>query len=250
MTQENNAKKPNKAAKIIETVLVSVIVAVTVIVMIYTLASVTFLDKNDRNLFGFKFFIVQSDSMAATHFDMDDIVIAREVKDIRTLKEGDIITFVSQDPDSYLQNVTHMIREVTTDTDGSIAFVTYGTSTNSDDRTLTTIVVGKYLTHIPIPTGTFKFLQSPAGYVLCVLVPFLILIVYQIISCVNLFRRYKKEQMAALNAEREKLEAERAESQRMMAELMALKAQLAAKDAAPQGEEKPEEKTEERSEEL
>ena len=56
--------------------------------------------------------------------------------------------------------------------------------------------------------------------------------------------------MAALNAEREKLEAERAESQRMMEELMALKAQLAAKDAAPQGEEKPEEKTEEKSEEL
>ena len=92
--------------------------------------------------------------------------------------------------------------------------------------------MGKYLTHIPIPTGTFTFLQSPAGYVLCVLVPFLILIVYQIISCVNLFRRYKKEQMAALNAEREKLEAERAESQRMMAELMALKEQLAKQNEA------------------
>lgn len=62
-----------------------------------------------------------------------------------------------------------------------------------------------------------------------ILIPFLLLILIQGLNCIKLFRRYKREQMAEMQAEREKLEAERAESQKMMEELQALKAQLAEK---------------------
>ena len=44
---------------------------------------------------------------------------------------------------------------------------------------------------------------------------------------IRLFRRYKKEQMEEMQAERDKIDAERLENQKMMAELMALKEQLA-----------------------
>ena len=218
-----------KILNIVKSVLVWLVVAVAVFMMIFTLISVNTFDQNDRILFGYKFFVVQTDSMSATDFDAGDIVISKEV-DITTLKEGDIITFVSQSSHNYGETVTHKIREVTTDADGDLAFVTYGTTTNTDDEALATIIVGQYVGRIPNLGAFFLFLKTTPGYIICILIPFLLLILSQGLNCIRLFRQYKKEQMDEMKAEREKIEQERAESQRMMAELMELKAQLAKKD--------------------
>ena len=77
--------------------------------------------------------------------------------------------------------------------------------------------------------GTFfQFLKSTPGYIVCILVPFLLLILLEGIRCIRLFRKYKAEQQAELQAEaRDKIEADRAETQRMMQELLAMKAQMA-----------------------
>ena len=66
----------------------------------------------------------------------------------------------------------------------------------------------------------------------------MLLILNQGINTVKLFRRYKGEQMEEMNAEKAKIDAERAENARMMEELLALKAQLEAKtqESPPKGE--------------
>ncbi len=220
-----------KALQITKSILVWLVVAVAVGMMIFTLISVSTFDKTDRNIFGFKFFIVTSDSMAATDFDAGDIAISKNV-DPKTLKEGDIITFLSQDPDNFGEVITHKIRRLTTDANGRPGFVTYGTTTDTDDRTVVTheYVVGQYVGRIPKVGSFFMFLKTTPGYILCILLPFLLLILSQGLNCIRLFRQYKKEQMDEMKAERAKIEQERAESQRMMAELLELKAQLAKKD--------------------
>ena len=222
-----------KIIEVVKTVFTWIVVAFAVCIMIFTLVSVNTFDKNERNLFGFKFFVVQTDSMAKTDFKAGDIVIAKEVKDLRELKAGDIITFISESSHNYGETVTHKIREVTKDADGSIAFVTYGTTTDTDDEALATIVVGKYVGNIPNLGAFFLFLKTTPGYIICILIPFLILIISQGINCIQLFRRYKQEQTAELEAERAKIEEERAQSQRMMAELLELKRQLAGQSVAP-----------------
>jgi len=218
-----------KALQITKTVLVWLVVAVAAGMMIFTLISVNTFDQTDRSIFGLKFFIVTSDSMSATDFDAGDIVISKEV-DITTLKEGDIITFISRSSHNYGETVTHKIRKVTTESDGSIAFVTYGTTTNTDDEALATVIVGKYVGRIAKLGAFFLFLKTTPGYIIFILIPFLLLILSQGLNCVRLFRQYKKEQMDEMKAERAKIEEERAESQRMMAELLELKAQLAKKE--------------------
>ena len=220
-----------KALQITKTVAVWLVVAIAVGMMIFTLISVNTFDQTDRNIFGFKFFIVTSDSMSATDFDAGDIAISKNV-DPKTLKEGDIITFLSQDHDNFGEVVTHKIRRLTTDANGRPGFVTYGTTTDTDDRTVVTheYVVGQYVGRIPKVGSFFMFLKTTPGYILCILLPFLLLILSQGLNCIRLFRQYKKEQMDEIKAEREKIEQERAESQRMMAELLELKAQLAKQD--------------------
>ena len=196
--------------------------------MVFTIVSVNTFDRSDRSLFGFKAFIVLSDSMSKTDFDAGDLVLVKEV-DPSTLKEGDIIAYTSQNTSNYGETVTHKIRKLTTDASGELGFITYGTTTDTDDETVVTYpyVLGKYKTNIPKVGRFFMFLKTTPGYIVCILIPFLLLILMQGIHCIRLFRRYKLEQMAEMKEERAKIEEERAESQKMMAELLALKAQLA-----------------------
>ena len=213
------------------------LVAFTVFMMIFTVVTVTTVDGNDRSIFGVKFYIVQTDSMSLSennkdmdvHFNAGDIVIIKNVEDPRALQAGDVIAFMSTNSVSYGETVTHMIREVKKTEDGKVlGYVTYGTNTGTDDEALVEpeYVLGIYSGKLPGVGRFFAFVKSTPGYIVCILVPFLLLILYNGVNVIRLFRKYKREQMADMQAEKEKLEAERAENQRMMQELLALKAQL------------------------
>ncbi len=217
-----------KAWDLIKNIFVWIICAFTVVVMIFTVFSVATFDRNDRAIFGYKFFIVLSDSMAATDFDAGDVVLVKEV-DPSILVAGDIVCFTSNDSSNFGETVTHKIREVVTTEDGETGFITYGTTTGVDDKQIVTFpyVKGQYVGRVPYVGQIFTFLKTTPGYICCILVPFLILILSQALNSIKLFREYKKEQNAAIEAERAQLAAEREESQKMMDELLALKAQLA-----------------------
>ena len=216
-----------KILKILRAAAVWLIVALAACMMIFTVVSVATFDRADRNLFGYKAFIVLSDSMSKTDFGAGDLVLVKAV-DPATLREGDIIAYTSQNSANYGETVTHKIRKITTDANGDPGFVTYGTTTDTDDETIVTYpyVLGKYEKHIPKVGTFFQFLKTTPGYIVCILIPFLLLILSEGIRCIRLFRKYKAEQQAELKAERDKIDAERAETQRMMQELLKMRAQM------------------------
>ena len=217
-----------KALKIIRNMVVWLIAAFAVCMMVFTIVSVSTFDRADRSLFGYKMFIVLSDSMKKTDFDAGDLVLIKDV-DASTLKEGDIIAYISQNTFNYGETVTHKIRKLTTDDEGEPGFITYGTTTDTDDETIVSYsyVLGKYKGHIPKVGTFFQFLKTTPGYIICIFIPFIFLILLEGIHCIYLFRKYKSEQQAQLQAERDKIEADRAETQKMMQELLAIKARLA-----------------------
>ncbi len=229
-----------KVMKVIRGVLVWTFVTLAVCMMIFTIVSVSTFDRANRSLFGYKAFIVLSDSMSKTDFTAGDLVLAKAV-DPATLQEGDIIAYTSRNTANFGEIVTHKIRRLVTDAEGNPGFVTYGTTTNEDDETVVTYpyVLGKYRAHIPQVGKFFEFLKTTPGYIVCILMPFLVLILLEGLRCIHLFRQYKAEQQAELQAEREKIEADRAEAQRMMQELLAMKAQLENATATPEKRDPP-----------
>jgi len=220
------------AFKFIKTTFIWLIIAFAVFMMVFTVISVTTFNRNDRNLFGYRAYIVMSDSMAATDFDAGSLIFVKEV-DPTTLQEGDIITFISQDSESFGEVITHKIRKLTRDANGNAGFVTYGTTTNVDDATVVTFpyILGQYKSHLPYVGTFFNFMKTPQGYIICIFLPFMLLILHQGVNTVKLFRRYKSEQMEEMNQEKARLEEEREQNAKMMAELLALKAQLEGKSA-------------------
>ena len=241
-----------KVFHIIKNIFVWLVVALAVCMMIFTVVSVNTFGRTDRSIFGYKAFIVLSDSMSKTDFNAGDLVLVKEV-DPATLKAGDIISYQSTNTENYGEVVTHKIRELTTDAEGNPGFVTYGTTTDQNDKNIVTysFVLGKYQTKLPGVGKFFRFLKTTPGYIVCIFLPFLLLILVQGINSIRLFRQYKKEQLAELEAEREKeraemaaerqrLEEQQAESQKMMAELLKLKNELSGKETpATESQEQP-----------
>ena len=106
-----------------------------------------------------------------------------------------------------------------------------------DDGTVVTypFILGKYEMALPKVGTFFQFLKTPQGYIICILIPFLLLIIYQGLNCVKIFKLYKAEQMAELQAEKDELAAQKKQSEEMMAQLLAMQKQMTeqAKSAAP-----------------
>jgi signal peptidase I len=240
---ENTNKILNLVLKVVSWVLI----AFTVFMMIFTIVSVATLDRNDRNLFGFQFLIVQSDSMKLSennadfdvHFSAGDIIIVKQPDNAWSLQPGDVISFTSFSEVSYLETVTHAIKEVKKDDDGKVVgYVTYGTNTGAIDDAVVEpeYVLGKYTGKIPSLGHFFAFVKSTPGYIICILVPFLILILYYGVNVFRLFKKYRGEQNAVLEAERAEIAEEKRQTEQMLRELQALKEQLAqqAQPAAPQ----------------
>ena len=88
-------------------------------------------------------------------------------------------------------------------------------------------VIGEYAGKLPGVGHFFAFVKSTPGYICCILIPFLLLILYNGADVIRLFRKYKKEQTAILDAEKAEIAAERARNEEMLRELLALKNQLA-----------------------
>lgn len=214
-----------KAWNIAGRVLTILIMVFTVFVMVFTIISVNTVNKDEADIFGYKPYIVLTDSMRE-QFAVGDIAVSRKV-DASTLKAGDIVTFRSIDPANYGEVVTHKIREATTH-EGKPAYITYGTTTGADDAYPVPVdsIIGKYSFRLPKMGYFFQFLKSPAGYFTVILLPFLLLIALQAVNFFRLVRRYKNDQRAEIEAQRAAVAAERMETLRMKEELEQLRAQL------------------------
>lgn len=201
----------------------NIMMVLAIAMMIFTFISVNTFNRQDRNLLGYKAFIVLSDSMKATDFDAGDLVLTKNV-DPTTLKEGDIIAYISNDTSNYGEVVTHKIRSVNSDN----TFTTYGTTTNTDDQLPVSYsqVIGKYQFAIPKVGTFFNFLKTTPGYICCIFVPFLVLIILQGLQTIKLFKQYKKEQKEDIEKEKKALAEEREQSRQMMNEILAMRHEM------------------------
>ena len=216
-----------KTLNILKNIITWIVVIIAVGMMVFTIVSVMTFDRVDRNIFGYRAFIVLSDSMSADNIKAGDLILAKEV-DPATLKPDDIISFQSTQDETYGEIITHKIREVTTDDIGLPAFVTYGSTTDTNDEGYVDYshVLGKHSATLHGVGTFFQFLKTVPGYIVCILIPFLILIILQGMNSIKLFKKYKQEQMEELNEEKERIENERKESQKLMEELIELRKEL------------------------
>lgn len=214
-----------KARHILGKIVTIAILLFAIFIMIFTIVSVNTVGK-DQSMFGYKPYIVLSDSMNGV-FEVGDIAVSKET-DVDDLKKGDIISFKSIDPNNYDTVVTHKIKKVTK-YQGEKAYVTYGVNTGVEDAYPVPAdrVIGEYQFRLPKMGYFFQFLKTPMGYFVLIFIPFMLLIGSEAFRFRKLWKQYKFEQEAELLEQKTIVEEQKAETEEMKAEIERLKAQLA-----------------------
>ena len=128
------------------------------------------------SFFGWKPFIVLSGSME-TEIDAGDVAVVRET-DTASLKKGDIIAFKSGEI-----VITHRIYDIIQE-EGETRYITKGDNNNAEDNgyVLPEQIEGVYQFKISRLGNIEMFIQTPIRMIVCLSIPFIILVLVQIVD--------------------------------------------------------------------
>ncbi len=159
---------------------------------------------------GYAPMIVLTDSMYP-QIKSGDLIITKSI-DADDVAVKDVITFY--DPASKTDAVvTHRVMEIT-EVEGALAFITQGDANNAPDEMPVPAenLIGVYQMRIPAMGSVAMFMQTTHGLIVCVVVPLLLLIGYDILRR-KAFEKASKQDTDALLAELEALKAAQAEKE-------------------------------------
>ena len=189
------------------------VILIPIIIINCTMILKQFVNKDEVPSVGGVFpMIVLTDSMQGT-FDSGSLIICK-TEEPEEIEVGDIICFYDPANNSN-STVTHRVVQIETGEDGALSFITKGDANNAEDTTPVPAenLVGVYQFHINGLGSFAMFMQTTPGLILFIALPILLLIGYDMIRR----RIYEKKKDSDTDA--------------LMAELAALRAEKAAKDS-------------------
>ena len=199
----------HKILTIVGTVLC--IILIPILLINITLIAKSYINKDEVPSIGGTFpLIVLTDSMYPD-IKSGDLIICNtaEAEDV---KVNDVISFF--DPaGNGTSIVTHRVIEIVEE-DGEILFRTRGDNNNTEDKELVPAenLVGVYKMRVAGAGHIAMFMQSTAGLIICVVLPIILLVGYDIIRR-RIYEKNNKQDTDALLAELEALRAEKAEKE-------------------------------------
>ena len=173
-------------SKIISWIVLSFLVLLAVILVYYVISSKIFEIKGKSGQPDVSLYTIISPSMEHT-INVYDVVVTFKVKDVSTIKEGDIITFISDSSLGEGLTITHRVKEVIK-TGNDIKFRTKGDNNPIPDSALVSSdkVLGKVVFKIPF-LGRIQFLlQSKSGWIFALLIPAFLIVVYDVFKVIRL----------------------------------------------------------------
>lgn len=171
-----------KIAFVFETLLTVIIIGLCVLIIAISKGF-------HPSIAGYQILRVITPSMEPTLKENSIIIIKRTAQE--KLKEGDIITFTSEDPAVKGFYVTHRIEKISESDDGETIYITKGDANTSEDLYPVRYedIAGKYHKTMPLGNVLGKFIASLANnkiYFLVVFLPILIVLITYIWQLVSI----------------------------------------------------------------
>lgn len=204
--QKETTNFTHKAFTVIGTILCIILTPILIINL--TLIAKSYINQDEvPSVGGWLPLIVLTDSMQP-EIDGGDLIICHTIE-AEEIKTGDVIAFF--DPaGNGTSIVTHRVIEIVEE-NGELSFRTKGDNNNAEDKLLVSEndLVAIYKTRIAGAGNVAMFMQSPTGLIVCVVLPIVMLVGYDLIRR-KLYERKRDDDTAALMAELEALRAEKA----------------------------------------
>ena len=201
-------EKTSTAHKVLSVVgIILCIILIPILIVNLTLIAKSYINEDEvPDIGGVLPMVVLTDSMYP-EIESGDLIICTETE-AKEVKVNDIISFF--DPASNNSSVvTHRVVEII-EQDGKISFRTRGDNNNTDDKDLVPAdnLIGVYSTSISGAGHIVMFMQSTTGLIICVVLPIILLVGYDMIRR-RAYDKSKQTDTDALLAELEALRAER-----------------------------------------
>lgn len=200
----------HKVLTIVGTVLCVILIPILIINL--TLITKSVVNKDEvPSVGGMLPLIVLTDSMVPEIYSGDLIICNTAEAD--EIEVNDVISFF--DPaGNGTSIVTHRVVEIVEE-NGEIFFRTRGDNNNTEDKELVPAenLVGIYKMRIAGAGNIAMFMQSTTGLIICVVLPIILLVGYDIIRR-RIYEKNKKDDTDALLAELQALRAEKAEKEK------------------------------------
>ena len=185
------------------------VILIPILAINITLIVKSYTNQEEVPSIGAYFTMIELTDYMQPEIDGGDLIICHTIE-ADDVKDGDVIAFF--DPaGNGTSIVTHRVTDVVKD-GGSVSFKTKGDANNAEDRMLVEEddLVGIYQSRIKGAGNIAMFMQSTTGLIICVVLPIILLVGY------DLMRRksYEKKQHADTDALLAELEALRAEKAR------------------------------------
>lgn len=183
MSKKGKAKRVFKyITDVISWTCLCILILIGALLVWYFISAKIYASKGEKYTPYFSLYTIISPSMEP-NIKVYDVILDTRVDDVNTIKEGDIITFISSGNLSSGMTITHRVVEVL-HTDEGLRFRTKGDNNQTADGALVIPenVLGKTLLRIPMLGRVQFLLASKGGLLIFILIPAVGTIVYDIIK--------------------------------------------------------------------
>lgn len=183
MSKKGKAKRVFKyITDVISWTCLCILILIGTLLVWYFISAKIYASKGEKYTPYFSLYTIISPSMEP-NIKVYDVILDTRVDDVNTIKEGDIITFISSGNLSSGMTITHRVVEVL-HTDEGLRFRTKGDNNQTADGALVIPenVLGKTLLRIPMLGRVQFLLASKGGLLIFILIPAVGIIVYDIIK--------------------------------------------------------------------
>lgn len=169
------------------TLILIFLVVVGLFMFYFNIKSKQYEKRNERYNPPFGLYTIVSGSMEPK-IKVYDVVVAKDVKDLSSIKVGDIITFISTWDLSLGKTVTHRVVSISKSLSGDYQFTTKGDANNSADGAIVTQenLIGKVILRLPALGRVQFLLATKAGWLIIVFIPAIIIILLDIVKIIKL----------------------------------------------------------------
>lgn len=194
MKKDNNGKKTvfRMISDIISWTIFALLMLVAAFLIYYVIATNIYASKGEKFKPIISLYTIISGSMLPT-IKVYDVVVNLRIDDPAKLKEGDVITFISQSKINYGETITHRINKITYE-NGTYYFTTKGDNNLVPDESPVEYgnVIGKVILKIPQLGQAQFFLLKQGSKLFLVLIPSFGILIYDLLKMLNLFDTKKK----------------------------------------------------------
>ena len=188
-------------SKVFSWFLLALLILIAAFLVYYVVAANIYARKGEEFKPKFSMYTIISPSMTPT-IKVYDVIFNVRVDDVSTLKEGDVITFISSGILNEGMTVTHRIVGIV-ETEEGIKFRTKGDNNISPDTALVEPenVLGVTLFKIPQLGRVQSLLATRGGWIFIVLLPALAIIILDVLKLFKLVGVKKKVDQSILDNE-------------------------------------------------